>query len=206
VTWTAKRTHLLAAALCLAVGMAAAGSLVLWHDYPAHHFATVEDGVLYRSGQPNARGWEAMLKTYHLQTVVCLRGAQANEADDAPWLQQERDFCQRNGITLVMIPVGKTLSPAQAVERFLGLVRQKADQPVLVHCEFGSTRTGLAVAAYRIAVQRWSYEAAMAEARRYRYAPPGDQTYDRLLRSIAAGEEWAPNHAASGPTSQAAAN
>ncbi len=39
----------------------------------------------------------------------------------------------------------------------------RSDAPVLVHCMFGSDRSGTVVAAYRIAVQGWSKEKAIEE-------------------------------------------
>lgn len=47
--------------------------------------------------------------------------------------------------------------------KFLRIVTTPALQPVLVHCEYGSDRTGTMVAVYRIAIQGWSKEAAILE-------------------------------------------
>jgi protein tyrosine phosphatase (PTP) superfamily phosphohydrolase (DUF442 family) len=41
--------------------------------------------------------------------------------------------------------------------------------PVLIHCQHGEDRTGLVVAAYRVRINGWSKESAMAEARKYGY-------------------------------------
>jgi protein tyrosine/serine phosphatase len=40
---------------------------------------------------------------------------------------------------------------------------------VLVHCEHGEDRTGLAIAAWRVRACKWTKEAAMAEALKYGY-------------------------------------
>jgi protein tyrosine phosphatase (PTP) superfamily phosphohydrolase (DUF442 family) len=42
-------------------------------------------------------------------------------------------------------------------------------KPVLVHCQHGEDRTGLVIAAYRVCVNGWSKDSAMAEALRYGY-------------------------------------
>ena len=49
------------------------------------------------------------------------------------------------------------------VAQFLKIVRNPANQPVLLHCKHGSDRTGMMVAIYRIVEQGWSKEDAIAE-------------------------------------------
>src|SRR5262249_37555174 len=49
------------------------------------------------------------------------------------------------------------------IVKFLRIVTTPALQPVLVHCQHGSDRTGTMVAVYRIVVQGWSKEAALRE-------------------------------------------
>jgi tyrosine-protein phosphatase SIW14 len=49
------------------------------------------------------------------------------------------------------------------IVKFLRIVTTPALQPVLVHCQYGSDRTGTMVAVYRIVVQGWSREAATQE-------------------------------------------
>ena len=48
-------------------------------------------------------------------------------------------------------------------DRFLRIVEDKENRPVLVHCEQGFHRTGVLVAAYRIAHCGWSFEKALKE-------------------------------------------
>jgi protein tyrosine/serine phosphatase len=49
------------------------------------------------------------------------------------------------------------------IVKFLRVVTTPELQPVLVHCQHGSDRTGTMVALYRIVVQGWSKEAALDE-------------------------------------------
>ncbi len=49
------------------------------------------------------------------------------------------------------------------VKRFLQLVRDPNNQPVLLHCKHGADRTGMMVAIYRVVEQGWSKQAAIAE-------------------------------------------
>jgi protein tyrosine/serine phosphatase len=49
------------------------------------------------------------------------------------------------------------------IVKFLRIATTPELQPVLVHCQHGSDRTGTMVALYRIAVQGWTKEAALDE-------------------------------------------
>lgn len=49
------------------------------------------------------------------------------------------------------------------VIKFLRIVTNPSQQPVLVHCAHGSDRTGMMVAIYRIVVQGWSKDDALKE-------------------------------------------
>ena len=49
------------------------------------------------------------------------------------------------------------------VVHFLKIATSPKSQPVLVHCQHGSDRTGTMVAIYRIAVQGWSKRDAIEE-------------------------------------------
>ena len=49
------------------------------------------------------------------------------------------------------------------VVRFLQIITNPKSQPVLVHCEHGSDRTGAMCAIYRIAAEGWTEKEAIKE-------------------------------------------
>jgi protein tyrosine phosphatase (PTP) superfamily phosphohydrolase (DUF442 family) len=113
--------------------------------------------VLYRSAMPEAQGFDA-LETTPIRSIVSLRW-QADPADPTP----------ESGPRRVHIPIRTWKLTEEHIISFLKLVQDPANQPVLVHCKHGADRTGTMVAAYRIVVQGWSKEAALAEMREDRY-------------------------------------
>ena len=130
----------------------------------------VHAGVLYRSGQPQGAALKDLRDRYHIRTVISLVAP-----DSTPAAKAEAEFCQANGIRFVSLPLENAeFTEAQAAQ-FLATVRDPACQPVLVHCEYGRNRTGYAVAYYRIAVDHWTYEAAVDEARRLGFPKSSDQ-------------------------------
>jgi protein tyrosine phosphatase (PTP) superfamily phosphohydrolase (DUF442 family) len=112
----------------------------------------VDDG-LWRSAQPTAAGF-AEARRLGVATVVDLRCSH----DDA---EATRDA----GLSVVRVPMRQWHVDEERVAAALRAMSDPALRPVLVHCQEGRDRTGLVVAAYRVALQGWSREAAVAEMR-----------------------------------------
>lgn len=177
-----KRKQVFVLAGLVLTGGAIAGFAVWARDWPAHHFAVVEEGVLYRSGQPTAGGWQAIQDRYQIRTVVNLRRFRP----DADWWKAETAFCRRSGIELVHLPIGPDGVTDEQWGRFLGIVTDPSRQPVLVHCMAGSVRTGVMVAGYRIAVQGWNCRDAVGEAETLRFRAKTHKGYVDFLKRLAA--------------------
>lgn len=64
-------------------------------------------------------------------------------------------------------------APTQAqVKQFLDFATNPKNSPCYVHCQAGKGRTGVAVASYRMAVEGWPPEKAIAEAKKFGCALP----------------------------------
>lgn len=73
---------------------------------------------------------------------------------------------QQFGIGTLHIPIYDNQAPTLAqMVAFLHAVNQSENQPAYVHCEAGRGRTGVAVACYRIALQKWAVDKAVEEAK-----------------------------------------
>jgi protein tyrosine/serine phosphatase len=123
----------------------------------------VRPRVLYRSAQLPIEGLRRVIHDYRIRTVVNLRdGVQALD-------RAEEQYCASQGIRFVRIPPLSwkgTQGNAQVDEglrRFLDVMRDPANHPVLVHCWRGIHRTGAYVAVYRMEIEGWDREAALAE-------------------------------------------
>ena len=113
--------------------------------------------VLFRGAQPKETGI-AELKKLGVTTIVDLRGEDREKFD---W---ERGAAAALGMRVVHIPVSGWAPPSdEQVAQFLSLFRDDPHQRVFVHCRFGDDRTGVFVATYRMAVEKWSPEQAMKE-------------------------------------------
>ena len=124
---------------------------------PGVHNAGKISGSLYRGAQPHAESFE-QLKALGVTTIVDLRGEDQQKAD---W---ERGEAARLGMRFVHIPVSGWSAPTnEQVAQFLSLFQGDPPQTIFVHCRLGEDRTGVFIAMYRIAVDKWSPEQAMKE-------------------------------------------
>jgi len=113
--------------------------------------------VLYRGAQPRKPGF-AELQKLGITTIVDLR---REDADKIAWEHRE---VEQLGLRFVPIPVGGWATPSEEqVAQFLALFRDDPKQKVFVHCRFGDDRTGVFVASYRMAVDKWNEEQALKE-------------------------------------------
>ena len=120
-----------------------------------HNAGRVSEALL-RGAQPSAQGL-AELKKLGVTTIVDLRGNRGPVA----W---ERAQAESLGMRFVNIPLRGWSAPDNAqVAQFLKLVQQDPTQKIFIHCYYGEDRTGVMVAAYRIAQQNWTADQAVAE-------------------------------------------
>lgn len=127
------------------------------------HFGVVEDGVLYRCGQPTPEELSTLIKRHGLRTIVSLRGTRG-EADPDGWEAAERAVCQEAGADFVLLPCNHKNPPTrEQVDQFLNLVRDERRRPVLVHCRLGQQRTLLFCALFRVHENRLDRETAVRE-------------------------------------------
>jgi protein tyrosine phosphatase (PTP) superfamily phosphohydrolase (DUF442 family) len=110
------------------------------------------DDTLYRGGEPFAASAAAPLKKYGIRTIISITPT-----------DHERDFCRQNDFNLIEIPFEKTtgLSPAD-LQQYLQTLKT-TDGPFYVHCHGGAHRGGILGVAYRVYVQNWPLDKALAE-------------------------------------------
>jgi protein tyrosine phosphatase (PTP) superfamily phosphohydrolase (DUF442 family) len=106
---------------------------------------------LYRGAQPTAEGVER-LQTLGVKTIINLRYGDTDKGLSIP-----------PEMTYELIPMTAWHVNDDDVVRFLQVVGDRSHLPAFVHCLRGADRTGMMVAIYRVAVQGWDKEQAIAE-------------------------------------------
>jgi tyrosine-protein phosphatase SIW14 len=122
------------------------------------NFCRVSD-QLYRGAQP-LEGGIRKLSEIGIKTVVNLRG------DDQ--ISGEQKEAESAGVHYFNIPMPGLSAPSdEQVARVMAIVNNPENQPVFIHCKRGSDRTGTITAIYRISLDGWTADQAIAEAKKY---------------------------------------
>jgi protein tyrosine/serine phosphatase len=149
---TARAATVALAGLLLLGGSAGCARLV-------HNFGTVREGEIYRSAQPSPLLLRYAATRYGIRSLVNLRG-------ETPGF--ESAFAARRGLRLFVFNLSSSRPPSHAaVERFLRIVSDPENQPVLVHCRNGVDRSGYMLGIYRVERDGWDRERALREMNRF---------------------------------------
>jgi protein tyrosine/serine phosphatase len=171
--------------VALLLGGAYVGSLRL-----TGNFNPVVDGEVYRSAQLSPVEISTFAKAYGIKTIINLRGANPGKA----WYDGEVAEARELGVAHLdfRMSARRELTATQAAE-LVALMKQ-AEKPLLIHCQAGADRSGLAAALYLAVVKKESpAEAAGQLSFRYghfslpfvpEYAM--DRSFETLRPSLAA--------------------
>lgn len=128
------------------------------------NFATVDNGI-YRGGRPKQHGVEE-LKQMGIKTIVNLE-REIFEKEPGE-VKKERQWAEKAGIRFFHVPMHPFFAPKmEEIKEALTYITNPENQPVFVHCDRGSDRTGIVIAAYRITANGWSAENACKEMKKY---------------------------------------
>lgn len=137
--------------LLLAVVLAiVAVALFLGVQLHTGNFHEVLPGELYRSAQPTGADIERYVKRYGIKTVLNLRGGNPLDA----WYNEEIRASKALGVTQLdfRIKAARELTDEQITA--LIEVMRNAPKPMLIHCNAGADRSGLAAAFYLAAIHK----------------------------------------------------
>jgi hypothetical protein len=141
--------------------------------------------ALYRGAQPRQNGFEALAKM-GIQIVVDLRG------------DRDGDRAEVTSLGMQYVPMHWQCSfPKDRIfADFLTLIRKNQGKKIFVHCRVGDDRTGMMIAAYRMAEEGWTAKRALDEMAKYGFS----FAHKRLIcPGLSEYEEHFPEHFATKP-------
>jgi tyrosine-protein phosphatase SIW14 len=112
--------------------------------------------TLYRGGLLSSTGLKALAKM-GVRIVV-------DTHDDSTTEKREAESL---GMQYVAIPWHCPLPKDEVFAKFLEVLQESRGKKVFVHCRLGDDRTGMMIAAYRMAEEGWSADEAMNEMRTF---------------------------------------
>jgi tyrosine-protein phosphatase SIW14 len=118
---------------------------------------------LYRGSQPKDDGVE-QLKQFGIDTIVDLRG------EFHGLMEKERLRAESLGMRFINLPGSGWATPKdEEIAQFFSLLRERPRRKIFIHCWLGGDRSGMFIAAYRIAFEGWSPQQAIQEMRSFHY-------------------------------------
>ena len=116
---------------------------------------------IWRGHAPWWRGHFRQLQEMGFQAVLDIRGNQPRAS------ARERRLVERMGIIYMNVPIGFRPLRDGSGEPVLAALQNPPALPMYVHCNVDRDRASAVIGAYRVRVQGWSREAAIAEAKSF---------------------------------------
>ena len=112
---------------------------------------------LYRSAQPAGETTSSM-KELGIKSILNLRHYHPEDSEEF----------KKAGIILYSYKMDAGSASIKDLVEALKII-QNAPKPILIHCHYGSDRTGFIIAGYRMVMQDWTAEKAIEELRKGGY-------------------------------------
>ena len=125
---------------------------ILGNAIPNYH--EVDGNCLLRGGQPSSAGIRKLAKK-GVKTIINLRASDFNRK-----VIKEYHTDQMRTVHIPFYPYNPD---DQIMIDFLKVMKDQTHQPAFVHCFHGADRTGAVIAIYRIILQNWDKDSAIAE-------------------------------------------
>ena len=148
--------------------------------YPVSKYELKVSDTLTRGSRIEDAAGYASLKKQGFKSIVDLTLEGTNDSR----------FAQKAGLNTLNVKILDNSAPTTAqMKQFLDFATKPANQPCYVHCEAGKGRTGVATACYRMAVEGWTADQALAEGRKLGLVLPNQTQFVRkFAKQLAAGQ------------------
>ena len=141
----ARGLRLLGGVFAFLITLVAGYGVGLFHS---GNFHVLVAGEAYRSAQPTPERLNAIVRTYGVRSVLNLRG----ENRGSGWYDAEVTASRRLGVTHIDYRMSSKDRFDQSRAQQLIEIMRTAPKPLLIHCNGGADRSGLASALYLAAI------------------------------------------------------
>ena len=159
--------------------LAMAGGFGYRHHKRYKHLAAHDPNMVYRSAWLDADVFRELIEEQQIRTVLNL--CEPEELGEQRCVDQRRAV-RGSGARLIEMPMpAATLDPADPeIEKFVDVLSNPENYPLLVHCQHGVTRTAKVLAMYDILFRGMTAEQSIAAMPRF-----GRDAYPVSVRTFA---------------------
>jgi protein tyrosine phosphatase (PTP) superfamily phosphohydrolase (DUF442 family) len=145
----------------LVLALIIAASVGVVRHFHIKNFNTVMPDVLYTSGQPRGMDYTRLLYKYHIAAIVNIRSTTEHKEEN--WHNEEITWVKNNGVKYIEMPIEKSgivngIPDANIIEKFLAIMSEKNNLPVLLHDSNGKKRVVYLAAAWMLKSGGFTYE------------------------------------------------
>lgn len=126
-----------------------AGSYFLYMEEQGN-FHSITEGEAYRSAQLDRDELDYYIKKYNIRSIINLRGRNLNES----WYREEIEVSAERKVAHYDLSLSAGREPSGEDVRKLMEMFKHAPRPVLIHCQAGADRSGLAAAMWKVVVDK----------------------------------------------------
>jgi protein tyrosine phosphatase (PTP) superfamily phosphohydrolase (DUF442 family) len=131
------------------------GAIVLLvKNFRLPDFNCISPGILYTSGQPRGMDYTRLLYKYHIGTIINLRSPAEHREQN--WYNEEITWVRSNGVKYIEMPLNRNINnpnhfpDANMQQKFLDIMADKENLPVLVHDGKGESRVAMLAAVWLV--------------------------------------------------------
>lgn len=137
-------------------------------------FQVIKQDILYISGQPRGMDYTRLLYKYHIATIVNVRSVVEHREQN--WHNEEIIWVKDNGIKYTELPIEKHgptsgMPDADTTAKFLAIMSQNGNLPVLIHGSSGTKREVYLAAAWMLKSGGFTLEQTMEKVKQTNNEP-----------------------------------
>ena len=148
--------------------------VALQRHFSVRNFHVIEPDILYTSGQPRGMDYTRLLYKYHIGTFINLRSE--DEHRDHNWHNEEIIWMRSNGANYIKLPVEKYgqvkgFPDKEIQKKFLEIMADKSNLPVLIHDSSGKERSPRLAAIWMMKTGKYSLEDTIKKTEKIKHKP-----------------------------------
>lgn len=163
----------------ITIAIIAGAIVMLVKNFRIPDFNCISPGILYTSGQPRGMDYTRLLYKYHIGTIINLRSSAEHREQN--WYSEEMTWIHSNGVKYFEFPLDRNVNDpahfpdANMQQKFLAIMADKENLPVLVHDGKGEGRVAIFAAVWLAKNRQNTIEQVLANTAEIKEEPLTEQ-------------------------------